>query len=143
MSTETSPQHIVNTGPSGGASMIGPQRPASIGPARTAQSPMPLELMELEFALDLNDIAERGFSDAVRAAAKTIDAEFLFDLPASGLVDNAQRIAIVCLSRNDGGRFGLVLLAPDGDRASTLEPGPETADLVQFARAFVAVLEKL
>lgn len=106
-------------------------------------APMPLDLVELELALDLNDIAEHGFSEAVRAAARTIKGEFLFDLPASGLADNAQRIAIVCLSREDGGRFGLVLLSADGSQARTIEPDESTSGLVRFARAFVAVLEKL
>lgn len=114
---------------------IGPQFPKS-------RAPMALDLVELELALDLNDIADRGFSDAVQQAAKTVGGEFLFDLPASGLIANAQRIAVVCLSRSDGGRFGLVLLSANGDRASAMESDETTADLVQFAKAFVAVLEK-
>jgi len=106
-------------------------------------SPMPLDLVELELALDLNDVSANGFGAAVREAAKRVGGEFLFDLPASGLLDDAQRIAVVCLSRDDGGRFGLVLLSADGDQARTVEADGTTADLVQFAKAFVAVLEKL
>lgn len=106
-------------------------------------APMPLELVELDLALDLNDIASHGFGHAVREAAKTVKGEFLFDLPASGLAADAQRIAIVCLSREDGGRFALVLLSANGDQARTMEPDAKTADLVTFAKAFVAVLEKL
>jgi hypothetical protein len=107
------------------------------------QVPLSLDLVELDLALDLSDIADRGFADAVRDAAKVIGGEFLFDLPASGLVEEAQRIAVVCLSRENGGRFGLVLLSAGGDRVETAEPPEATAGLVQFARAFVAVLEKL
>jgi hypothetical protein len=102
-----------------------------------------LDLVELDLALDLSDIADRGFADAVADAAKVIGGEFLFDLPASGLVEEAQRIAVVCLSRDNGGRFGLVLLSARGDRVETAEADEATAGLVQFARAFVAVLEKL
>lgn len=105
--------------------------------------PLALDLVELDLALDLSDIADRGFCDAVRDAAKKIGGEFLFDLPASGLVEDAQRIAIVCLSRDNGGRFGLVLLSVAGDRVRTVEADEATKGLVQFARAFVAVLEKL
>jgi len=104
---------------------------------------MALDLVELELALDISDISERGFCDAVRDAAAKIDGEFLFDLPASGLVDDAQRIALVCLSRDNGGRFGLVLLSAHGDRVRTAEADEATQGLVRFARAFVAVLEKL
>lgn len=123
--------------------------PAATAPAATSPSPagatraMTLELLELELSLDPGDIADRGFRDTVRDAARTAGAEFLFDLPASGLVADAQRIAVVCLSRDNGGRFGLVLLSPEGEQAHALEPGPETEGLVQFAKAFVGVLEKL
>lgn len=111
--------------------------------ASPAPAPMPLDLVELDLALDLNDIAKHGFGPAVRMAASTVQGEFLFDLPASGLAVDAQRIAVVCLSREDGGRFGLVLLSADGDQAQTMAPDEATAGLVQFAKAFVAVLEKL
>lgn len=108
-----------------------------------ATSPMPLDLVELELALDLSGIPEHGFCEAVREAATTVGGEYLFDLPASGLAGDAQRIAVVCLSRDNGGRFGLVLLSADGDQARTIEPDETTAGLLQFARAFVGVLEKL
>lgn len=116
-------------------------------PAQSPQikhlAPLSLDLVELDLALDLSDIADRGFADAVADAAKVIGGEFLFDLPASGLVEEAQRIAVVCLSRDNGGRFGLVLLSASGDRVETAEADEATAGLVQFAKAFVAVLEKL
>lgn len=112
-------------------------------PLRQQPAPQALDLVELDLALDLSDISDRGFSDAVRDAARTVGGEFLFDLPASGLAENAQRIAVVCLSRENGGRFGLVLLSADGDRVEAVEADEATAGLVQFARAFVAVLEKL
>jgi len=119
----------------------------SADPARTElpqdPNPLALDLVELDLALDLSDIADRGFCDAVRDAAKTVDGEFLFDLPASGLTVDAQRIAVVCLSRDNGGRFGLVLLSANGDRVRAMEADEATAGLVQFAKAFVAVLEKL
>ncbi|MCY0150561.1 hypothetical protein OEG84_23365 [Hoeflea sp. G2-23] len=145
MTTDTALAPMAQPSHADPAPFMGPMQPLPIIATTAEQSlaPMMLDLMELELALDLNDIAELGFSQAVRQAAKTIGGEFLFDLPASGLVDNAQRIAVVCLSRTEPGRFGLVLLDADGDRAITLEPDAATADLVQFAKAFVSVLEKL
>ena len=137
----------------------GPFKPASTQPTVHAltsphrshqaawpdQQPVPLalDLVELELALDLSDISNRGFCEAVRDAAEKIDGEFLFDLPASGLVEDAQRIALVCLSRDNGGRFGLVLLSAHGDRVRTAEADEATQGLVRFAKAFVSVLEKL
>ena len=106
-------------------------------------TPLALDLVELELALDLSDIADRGFCDAVRDAARKIGGEFLFDLPASGLAEDAQRIAVVCMARDNGGRFGLVLLSAQGDRVHAAEADEATDGLVRFARAFVAVLEKL
>lgn len=137
-------------GPTRPASMLSAgEMPASVPDAHElarklgSPAPLALDLVELDLALDLSDIADRGFADAVGDAAKVIGGEFLFDLPASGLVEDAQRIAVVCLSRQNGGRFGLVLLSAGGDRVETAEADAATTGLVQFARAFVAVLEKL
>ncbi|AKI01448.1 hypothetical protein IMCC20628_02753 [Hoeflea sp. IMCC20628] len=123
---------------------VGVTQPTSLRrPSEATRSPMALDLVELDLALDLNDVGGNGFCEAVREAAKRVNGEFLFDLPASGLLDDAQRIAVVCLSRENGGRFGLVLLSNDGDQAWAVEPDDTTADLLRFAKAFVAVLEKL
>jgi hypothetical protein len=154
MQTDTPTQTTAPAVVHGNPLTIGPQRPPQTAAAgRAAQTvsdveettprALSLELVELELAFDPDDLAERGFRDAVRDAAETAGAEYLFDLPASGLVDDAQRIAVVCLSRDNGGQFGLVLLSPDGDRINAMEPAAETRDLVQFAKAFVGVLEKL
>jgi hypothetical protein len=153
MQTETPTRTTAPAVAHGNPLKIGPQRPsqppeAAVEPANADVSEittraLSLELVELELALDPDDLAEHGFRDAVRDAAATAGAEYLFDLPASGLVRDAQRIAVVCLSREEGGQFGLVLLSPDGDRINAMEPGPETGGLVQFAKAFVGVLEKL
>lgn len=165
METEQVPPQNTATPPYGGRQFIGPRLPLPADPAalaarpgdyisktahavqtgsqRASPAPISLDLMELELALDPDEINGHGFCEAVRDAAKASGAEFLFDLPASGLIGDAQRIAVICLSRKDGGRFGLVLLSPEGDRATAVEPGPETAGLVQFAKAFVAVLERL
>ncbi|MEP3438351.1 MAG: hypothetical protein ABJN75_16465 [Hoeflea sp.] len=137
----TTPMHAQHVPASAHTAAADPGETA--GFAEISATPMPLDLVELELALDLNDVAKHGFCEAVHEAAKAVKGEFLFDLPASGLADNAQRIAVVCLSRDNGGRFGLVLLSADGDQARTIEPDETTADLVQFAKAFVAVLEKL
>ena len=103
-----------------------------------------LEAVELELAIDADDIRVLGFDAAVRDAMRSLDGEFLFDLPASGLATGFQRIAVVRV--RSGGRetaILLVMLADDGDTIKVCEPDEETAGLSDFARAFINVLERL
>lgn len=103
-----------------------------------------LEAVELELAIDTGDIRIHGFDAAVRDAMRTLDGEFLFDLPASGLASGFQRIAVVRV--RSGGRetaILLVMLADDGETIKVCEPDEETAGLSDFARAFINVLERL
>lgn len=103
-----------------------------------------LEAVELELAIDAGDIRVLGFDAAVRDAMRTLDGEFLFDLPASGLATGFQRIAVVRL--RSGVRetvILLVMLADDGETIKVCEPDEETAGLSDFARAFINVLERL
>lgn len=103
-----------------------------------------LEAVELELAIDTGDIRILGFDAAVRDAMRSLDGEFLFDLPASGLATGFQRIAVVRV--RSGSRetvILLVMLADDGDTIKVCEPDEETAGLSDFARAFINVLERL
>lgn len=103
-----------------------------------------LEEVELELAIDADRIRIDGFDAAVRRAILSVDGEFLFDLPASGLTQGFQRIAAVRLMHKSAGpRLMLVMLADDGETIRVSEPDEETAGLADFARAFVNVLERL
>lgn len=112
---------------------------------REAADPSPsLEAVELELALDAGDIRVHGFDTAVRDAMRTLEGEFLFDLPASGLANGFQRIAVVRVKGGTKeGILLLVMLADDGDTIKVCEPDEETAGLSDFARAFINVLERL
>ncbi|PWW01914.1 hypothetical protein DFR52_102578 [Hoeflea marina] len=105
--------------------------------------PLSLEMVELELALDIGDIRSLGFSFAVRQAIESLDGEFLFDLPASGLSDTDQRIAVVRLGQPGEDQLLLVSLDQDGEQLKVGVPDERTAGLADFARAFIDVLEKL
>jgi|GEM_PF-577400 hypothetical protein len=112
--------------------------------AENADPSPTLEAVELELAIDPGDIRVRGFDASVREAMRTIDGEFLFDLPASGLANGYQRIAVVRVKSGGGdGVLLLVMLGEDGDTIKVCEPDEETAGLSAFARAFINVLERL
>lgn len=105
--------------------------------------PLSLEMVELELALDLGDIRTFGFASAVRQAIESLGGEFLFDLPASGLSDTDQRIAVVRVTQGGKDQLLMVMLHEDGEQLKVGLPDDRTAGLADFARAFIDVLEKL
>ena len=109
---------------------------------RTAD-PLSLEMVELELALDIGDIRALGFASAVRQAIESLGGEFLFDLPASGLSDTDQRIAVVRITQGGKDQLLMVMLHEDGEQLQISLPDERTAGLADFARAFIDVLEKL
>jgi hypothetical protein len=103
---------------------------------------MPLELLELELSLEGFKGGEDGFREAVREAASAVKGEFLFDLPAAGLVDNCRRLAVLRIPDEDVGmRVVLALLDEEGSEIRLQEPDEDTEHLVRFADAFVDVLQ--
>jgi hypothetical protein len=59
-----------------------------------------IELLELELSLDGFTTGPDGFSAHVRAAAAAIDGALLFELPASGLVADCDRIAVLRIPKD-------------------------------------------
>ena len=96
-----------------------------------------LDLIELEMALDSAQPALNGFAESVRQAAASLDGAFLFDLPGSGLVEKAKKIAAVHIPDGGHGSIAFVLLSEDGTTVSVTTPDEATADLARFAEAFV------
>lgn len=102
-----------------------------------------LEFMELELALDGFADGQSGFAEAVKSSVQAMDGEFLFDLPASGISDDCQRIAAIRVPHGDELTLAFVHLSLDGQTLDVREPDADTADLASFATAFVEVLERL
>jgi hypothetical protein len=105
---------------------------------------LPLELLELELSLEGYDGGEAGFCDAVRKAAGGAGGEFLFDLPATGLVEDCRRIAALHVpSSQDKRCVVFALLDGNGTEIRVQAPDEETAHLVRLANAFVEVLKRI
>ncbi|MEZ2222191.1 hypothetical protein [Rhizobium sp. RCC_161_2] len=119
--------------------------PATTSTAADAIEPaLPLELLELELSLDGFSGGEAGFCEAVRTAARAVGGELLFDLPATGLISEYRRLAVLWIP--EGGEKMRIIFAAldlDGTEIRVLEPDEETAHLLSFTDAFVDVLQRL
>ncbi|KQR77399.1 hypothetical protein ASG25_03765 [Rhizobium sp. Leaf384] len=114
-----------------------------------------MEMLELELSLDGivldglagSSLASDGlaFSDRVRAAAADLNGAFLFDLPASGLVENCQRIAVLRIPRDKdmGAETIFACLEADGTSIRIEKPDERTLGLANFAQAFVDVFQRI
>ncbi|MDW5314330.1 hypothetical protein [Rhizobium sp. PL01] len=121
-------------------------------PASATQTLMPasetsltMELLELELSLDGFTTGPDGFAAHVRAAAAAVDGALLFELPASGLVPDCDRIAVLRIP-TEGSAVMATIFACLGTGGNTIRiemPDETTADLKNFAEAFVDVLQRI
>ncbi|MDX3925492.1 MAG: hypothetical protein QHC90_06745 [Shinella sp.] len=109
------------------------------------ESSLPLELIELELSLDGFAAEKDGFAEAVRDAAGKVGGDFLFELPASGLAENCQKIAALRIPDIEGKDLKIVfaLLDETGSAIRVEDPSEKTEGLRRFADAFVDVLEHI
>ncbi|QWW68656.1 hypothetical protein [Rhizobium sp. WYJ-E13] len=120
------------------------QQASSLGGVDRAEPLLPLELLELELSLEGYSGGEGGFCEAVRKAATEARGEFLFDLPAAGLVEDCRRIAVLRIPTSDKNmRVVLTLLDQNGTEIRMQAPDENTEHLVRFADAFIEVLERI
>lgn len=104
-----------------------------------------MELLELELSLDNFASGAEGFSAHVRAAAAAIDGALLFELPASGLIADCERIAVLRIPQDANSAMSTVFacLEKDGTTIRIERPDETTAGLKNFAEAFVDVLQRI
>lgn len=104
-----------------------------------------MEMLELELSLDGTAPDGDDFSDRVRAAAADLKGAFLFDLPASGLVENCARIAVLRIPRDSGTGSETIFacLEADGTSIRIEKPNERTMGLASFAQAFVDVFQRM
>ncbi|MEZ2129275.1 MULTISPECIES: hypothetical protein [unclassified Sinorhizobium] len=113
-------------------------------PSKAADPMLPLELLEMQLSLDGYDEGEAGFREAVQKAAKSADGELLFDLPATGLIENCSRLAVIRIpDGEEATRIVFALLDEESNDIRVQVPNEETEHLVRFANAFVGVLEQM
>ncbi len=106
--------------------------------ALLAKAP-PLEMIELEMALSVQNVLESGFDNAVRKAAQTIGGVLLFDMP---MVPGSewQRVAAVSAGVEDQAQVLLVMLGTDGLTMRVEDAGYSSNPFAGFARTHVEML---
>lgn len=121
-----------------------PQPGAAIVATDAVDPVLPLELLELELSLEGFSGGEPGFCEAVRNAASAVRGDFLFDLPAAGLVSDCRRLAVIRIPEGDATmRTLFAALDGDGVEIRLLQPDEDTEHLLRFADAFVDLLQRL
>jgi hypothetical protein len=99
-----------------------------------------LEKVELQMALEAQDLVGTGFEASIRRAADAIGAEFLFNLPAPSSMP-FQRAALVSLP-DEHAELVLVTLSDDGATMNAQLEGPDTAHLFRLGEAWLAVVSQ-
>ncbi len=117
---------------------------AAIAGTDTIDPFLPLELLELELSLEGFSGGEPGFCEAVRKAASAVQGDFLFDLPAEGLIPDCRRLAVLRIPEGNATmRTLFAALDEDGAEIRLLQPDEDTAHLLRFADAFVDLLQRM
>lgn len=101
-----------------------------------------LEAVEVEFALGAQDILSDGFDGALAKAAKLVEGEVLFNMPALD-TSEAQRIGAIAVPGSPYDQIIFVTLLNDG---MTLSLSPLKGGNVLFeslGRNYAAVMRKL
>ncbi|WP_337266332.1 hypothetical protein [Oryzifoliimicrobium ureilyticus] len=115
-----------------------------LSPQKADDTFLPLELLELELSLDSYAGETQNFAEVVRQAAQKTGGEMLFDLPARGLLEDCQRVAVLRIPapKNDK-RVVLAMLDESGYHIRIQMPDAKSQQLVRLANAFVDVFEKI
>ena len=71
-----------------------------------------LEAVELELALQNQNLVSLGFEESIQTALKAIGGEMLFQMRLEN--DDCQRVAAVRIGSEDERQFALVIMPPDG-----------------------------
>lgn len=98
-------------------------------------------MLELELSLAQYD-GNRDFAGVVKDAARALNGDFLFALPASGLMPRCAEIAAVRLFSNGEWITVFACLEPDLETIRIEAADERTARLHAFAGAFVQLLER-
>src|SRR5215217_5799137 len=83
-----------------------------------------MELLELELSVDGFSTGREGFSAHVAAAASAIGGTLLFELPASGLIENCERIAALRIPREGSNEAATVFACLEAGGATIRMENP-------------------
>lgn len=102
----------------------------------------PLEAVELELALQLEDPVADGFEQALSSALDRVGGQLFFHLRVDTM-PNCQRVAAASVGEGDERQLVLVIMPSDGGpirvEAATDAAGP----LAGFARSYAGLMERL
>lgn len=101
-----------------------------------------LEAVELELALQLQDVVESGFENNVQSAVEAAGYRFLFQFPAE-LDDELQRVAAICTGDGEQRRILLVHLTDDGQTLRVDAPDEEENSIAGFAASYAGLMDYL
>jgi hypothetical protein len=101
-----------------------------------------LETIELELALQVQDVADIGFDAAVDAALTGLGGQILFRLPATAQPD-AQAVAAVSVPTGEDGvrKLMIVTLASDGQTMRVENAAPGNNPVADLAQSMAGVLD--
>jgi hypothetical protein len=114
-------------------------RPETGGTDREDRSVPPL--LEFEMALELCGGEDRSWTEAVKAAADAAGGDLVFILPAADARGEVREHAMVRLREGGGESLLFVRRAEDG--LSVLSEADIDGEVADFARASIAVLERI
>lgn len=108
----------------------------------SAKLPVTLEAVELELALQMQDVISRGFVDSVQDAVEAAGYQFLFQFP-SGLGNGNQRVAAVSAGTGDERHILLVHLDEDGETLKVEAPNSNSGSIADFAASYAGLMDAL
>lgn len=102
----------------------------------------PLELVELELALNHQDFVDLGFEGTVRQAAGSIGGSLLFHMRMNGIAD-CDWVAAVALASGEERKFALVVQPADGGPLRVENAEESQIPVARIAAPYASVLDRL
>ncbi|MGH6760483.1 MAG: hypothetical protein ACRECW_02680 [Phyllobacterium sp.] len=110
--------------------------------AASAPAPITLEAVEVELALNMQDILADGFEGALRKAADIVHGEILFNMPAPA--DHyAQRIGAIAVPNGSVDQVVFVTLARDGTTLAVSSEDERNASFKSLGQNLAAIMRGL
>lgn len=103
---------------------------------------LPVEVLELELVLQIQEVVTGGSADALQDAVETAGYTFLFRMPDPD-GDGAQQVAAISTGEGAARCILLVHLDPDGGVMSVEMPEAEANPVAEIAASYAGVMEHL
>jgi hypothetical protein len=98
-----------------------------------------LEAVELELALQNQNLVSLGFEESIQTALKAIGGEMLFQMRLEN--DDCQRVAAVRIGSEDERQLALVIMPPDGG-LMRVEPVAQSSNpIAQITESYAGLMD--